>query len=402
MKVYIVTREPFPNGMAGTNRIKCYAKAIQEQGIPCEVIIFVRSEVYGKSPKNTMREGIIEGISYKYIGAVPLRHKNIFVRKINDVLDKIKTMSYLSKHLQKDDIVFSYCGVYVRYINMIINLTHKRKAIFVRDLCELPYGTSKETKKKIKLRKYTLEKQFPKCDGFVAISETLAEIAVQYKNPCAQVLKVPILVDFEKYSMPDRSKEAEIPYIFHSGTLLEQKDGILGMIEAFGKALHKLPFPIRFVSTGKKEKSPHYKAIDSIIEKYHLEDSVIFTGYLSEDDLRKYLSEASLVIINKYNTQQNKYCFSTKLGEYLAASKPVIITNVGEAMHWLTDNIDSYVVDAENVDALSDRIVDAFADEEKRYYIAHNGNELCKTCFNYRCYGGIFKDFFYKLSSNTD
>lgn len=62
---------------------------------------------------------------------------------------------------------------------------------------------------------------------------------------------------------------------------------------------------------------------------------MLFTGYLSHEDLKDYLSKASMVIINKYRNQQNEHCFSTKLGEYLAAAKPVIITNVGEAMNWL-------------------------------------------------------------------
>ena len=47
MKIYIVTGEPFPNGMAATNRIKCYAKAIHEGGLECEVVVYRRTEVYG-------------------------------------------------------------------------------------------------------------------------------------------------------------------------------------------------------------------------------------------------------------------------------------------------------------------------------------------------------------------
>ena len=192
-------------------------------------------------------------------------------------------MLFLSRNLQAGDIVLSYCGVYARYINWVIDIAHGKKVKFVRDLCELPYGTSKETNSKVKWRNYTLTRQFPKCDGFIAISDSLVDI----------------------------------PYIFHSGTLTEQKDGILGMIEAFGMALQKLSMPIMFISTGNKESSPHREAINELIEKYHLEKKLVFTGYLSETELKEYLSKASLVIINKYETQQNKYCFSTKLAEYM-------------------------------------------------------------------------------------
>ena len=402
MKVYILTREPFPNGMAATNRIKCYAKAILEKGVPCEVLICTRTEVYGKAPKNMIGEGVFENIPYKYIGGTPLRGSNIVLRQINDRIDKMRTMQYLFKHLKEDDIVFGYCGVFPHFINMIIRITHMRKAFYFRDLCELPYGTSQETDRNIKLRKFTLFKQFPLCDGFIAISDALVTLAEKYKRTNAKVLKVPILVDFEKYCLTDQSNKVDIPYIFHSGTLYEQKDGILGMIEAFGIALRQIPFPIRFISTGKMENSPHKEAIHGLIEKYQLKDKILFTGYLSESELKDYLSKASLVIINKYDTQQNKYCFSTKLAEYLAASKPVIITKVGEAMNWLTNDKDAYIVETQRIDALAEKIVEAFTDVQKRYVIAENGFKTCKSSFDYRNYSKQLIDFFTQISNDSN
>ena len=402
MKVYILTREPFPNGMAATNRIKCYAKAILEKGVPCEVLICTRTEVYGKAPKNTIGEGVFENIPYKYIGGTPLRGSNIVLRQINDRIDKMRTMQYLFKHLKEDDIVFGYCGVFPHFINMIIRITHMRKAFYFRDLCELPYGTSQETDRNIKLRKFTLFKQFPLCDGFIAISDALVTLAEKYKRTNAKVLKVPILVDFEKYCLTDQSNKVDIPYIFHSGTLYEQKDGILGMIEAFGIALRQIPFPIRFISTGKPENSPHKEAIYGLIEKYQLKDKLLFTGYLSESELKDYLSKASLVIINKYDTQQNKYCFSTKLAEYLAASKPVIITKVGEAMNWLTNDKDAYIIETQRIDALAEKIVEAFTDVQKRYAIAENGFKTCKSSFDYRNYSKQLIEFFTQISNDSN
>lgn len=402
MKIYILTREPFPNGMAATNRIKCYAKAILEKGVPCEVLICTRTEVYGKAPKNMIGEGVFENISYKYIGGTPLRGSNIVLRQINDRMDKMRTMQYLFKHLKEGDLVLGFLSASPYFINTIIKIVHRKKAKYIRELCELPYGTSQETARNVKLRKFTLSKQFPLCDGFIAISDALVILAEKYKRTNAKVQKVPILVDFEKYCITDKSNEVDVPYIFHSGTLYEQKDGILGMIEAFGIALRQIPFPIRFIFTGKIENSPHKEAIHGLIEKYQLKDKILFTGYLSESELKDYLSKASLVIINKYDTQQNKYCFSTKLAEYLAASKPVIITKVGEAMNWLTDNKDAYIVETQQIDSLAEKIVEAFTNVQKRYSIAENGFKTCKSSFDYRNYSKQLIDFFTQISNGTN
>ena len=98
MKVYIVTKEPFPNGMAAVNRIKCYAKALIGQGISCEVLIFTRTERYGQTPRNTIGKGVTdEGIPFRYIGGTPIRGKNVLIRKIHDRLDKWNTLRFLKK-----------------------------------------------------------------------------------------------------------------------------------------------------------------------------------------------------------------------------------------------------------------------------------------------------------------
>lgn len=393
MNVYIITSVPFPNGMAATNRVKCYAKALSEEGVSCKILIFKRTEVRGKKSKNTQRESVWEGIPYLYMGKTSYRHSNIFIRKLSDFLDRFRLINYLRKNLCAGDIILGYCGVYIYFVNMLIDVTHKKRAKYVRDLCELPYVTSLTTKMAIKKRKAMFEKQFPKCDGIVAISEALLELANKYKSPQTKTIKIPIMVDFNRFDMVDRSAEVEIPYIFHSGTLYEQKDGILGMIEAFGIAIQKYNRPLDFILTGQIEGSPHAVQISNLISKYHLEEHIHFVGYLNDKELRNYLSKASLVIINKYITQQNQYCFSTKLAEYLAAEKVVIITNVGEAVHWLKDKESAYIVEPGDTEKLSESIIYALENRELSKKIARGGKELCKRSFDYRCYGKILLDF---------
>lgn len=57
MKVYIMVRDGFPYGMAATNRVICYAKGLIANGIPCEVIVVRRTEVYGKPILNLHAQG---------------------------------------------------------------------------------------------------------------------------------------------------------------------------------------------------------------------------------------------------------------------------------------------------------------------------------------------------------
>lgn len=396
MKVYIVTGEPFPNGMAATNRIKCYAWALLGQDVEVEVLIFRRTEGPGLMLGNKTGVGNFKGINYRYIGNTSIRKKNPLVWRIIEKIDHYNTIKYLSKNLTKGDVVLFYCNLQLELTLQIMKKTRSKGAKFVRDLCELPFGTGAETPDKIKLRERTYNEQFPLLDGIVSISDALTELAMKY-IPNNRIIKVPILVDYNSYKLEDKSDEMSVPFIFHSGTLYEQKDGILGMLEAFGMAVEKLTTPLDFILTGTKEKSPHAKEIDEIISKYDLGDRVKFTGYLSNEDLKLYLSKASLVIINKYETQQNVYCFSTKLGEYLAASKPLIITNVGEAMNWLKNKESAYIIPPKNNNALVNAIVYAVSNRKESYEIGLNGQKVCKNSFDFSAWGKYMVDFFKTL-----
>lgn len=396
MKVIILTGEPFPNGMAATNRIRCYARAIKEGGIDCEVLIFRRTEVHGQLPKNTGGQGSFEGIPFRFIGGTPLRGSNVIIRQLNDRLDLWRTTKYLSRNLEKGDILFFYMGGYVNLMLRFMSIAKNKGAYCVRDLCELPYGTGVETKKAIRLRKKTLEKQLPKLDGVISISDALLDLAKRYTRESCKHIKVPIMVEFNKYCIK-KSYQPEIPYIFHAGTLYQQKDGILGMLEAFGMAKQRLDKPMKYILTSNIEASSHPKELRQIIQKYNLEDSVEFVGYLNRDQIREYLASAMLVISNRPKSQQDYYAFSTKVGEYLASRTPLLMTNWGEAVNWLENEKSAFIVEAEETTALADAIVYIYSHPDESKQIGIAGQEVCRQCFDYHRWSTPLVEFINQL-----
>lgn len=99
-----------------------------------------------------------------------------------------------------------------------------------------------------------------------------------------------------------------------------------------------------------------------------------------------------MMIINKYDTQQNKYCFSTKLGEYLAFAKPIIITNVGEAMNYLNDD-NAYIVETGYPEKIAEKIVEIANNPKEALIKGQKGYELAKTTFNNFYQTGRILDF---------
>ena len=397
MKVYIVTRESFPYGMAATSRIICYAKALIDGGMECEVIICRPTEIPENSPQNLIPKGEFEGIPFFYPGGNTIRSTYKPLRPFIDSLSIRRTEKYLSSRLKKGDVVFLFMGGKVELMLRFMNVAKKKEAFCVRDLCELPYVTGGENERSIRLRKETLERQFPKLDGIISISDGLFNLARCYAQPSCHHLKVPIMVDYQCYEKLERGVVVSQPYIFHAGTLSQQKDGIIGMIEAFGLAKQRLSLPVKFILTGKIEDSSNPEALKRIIKEYNLESDVEFIGYVYHNQIPDYLSKASLVISNRPRSRQDFYGFSTKMGEYLSSGVPVITTKWGEVANWLRDGDSAYIVEPEDTEALADAIVKVFTNPEQAERIGMEGRELSRKSFDYRSWSRPLVDFMYNL-----
>lgn len=393
MKVILLTSESFPNGMAATSRIKCYAKAISDADIECKVVIFRRTEKYGLTPMNLCRKGVNDGVEYEYVSRTPLRSSTKVVRILLDLIDIILTDILLLRELHRGDVLFVYCGGFIRMIIHFLKIARLKGILCVRDLCEHPciYDDADNSKSTLVFRE-----QFPLLDGIISISDPLTCIAKQYARENCKHLKIPILVDYPKYDLPDTSSESAIKYIFHSGIISEQKDGILGMLKAFGDARQKLNFPIKFISTGDNESSSLKNEIKNIISFYGMSDSVSFIGSLLREEIRSYLSGASLVISNKKPNDQNHYGFSTKLGEYSAAGKPIIMTRVGEPMNYFVDGESAIFVNPGDIEELSDAIVQVFSDPNMGRNLGNNAKAVCQDNFDYHNWSDALGTFLRK------
>jgi glycosyltransferase involved in cell wall biosynthesis len=393
MKIFILTGNPYPNGKAATNRIKCYARALVEGGFDCEVVVYRRTEVFGKDVINASSRGYYEGVPYRYASNKTTRNRNRIVRYLIDKYDLYKTGRYLHRKMKGGDVLLLYMGGPLSYVMHFMKIAHSCGAYCIRDLSELPYGTTKETKRTIKLRKVLVKRQFPRLNGVICISDALMNFAKDYTKSSCKCIKVPIMVEFDHYDIPDYSSKEAVPFIFHAGTLDQQKDGILGMIEAFGMALNKLEMPIKYILTGDIDSSAESKEIRQLIEVYHLENRISFVGYLTREQIKRYLSKASLAISNHPKSKQDYYGFSTKLGEYMASATPIIVTNYGEVMNWIKDEESAYVIDPENVDELSNAIVRVFNKPDEAKRVGQGGKKVCFECFDYRNWIKPLSDF---------
>jgi len=169
-----------------------------------------------------------------------------------------------------------------------------------------------------------------------------------------RVVKIPVIALPVTSSSDIRQSPFHEKYILHAGTLSEQKDGITGILQCISILNKRYNLPVKMVFTGSLDNSPDKIVITKAIENYGLNDKIIFLGYLSTIDLDWYMRNASAAIVNKNDNIQNRYCFATKICEYLSYGTPLITTNCGEASRYLSNGINSYLTAPGDIEGLVD------------------------------------------------
>lgn len=396
MRIITISRQYYPYGMASVNRQHCYNKGYNELGIETRFIIPEATIPFNEreTTQNKLGEGMYNGTYFKYMSGTPIRNKNKCLRPFDDIISRTKTLIYLWKECNNETVVY-LCGGTIIMNRIIQIIAHIKKAVVFAEVNEYPYATERETKMLCFYRYLMLTYVFPNYDGLIAISDTLVKVCEKYNKKKNCVIKVPIIVDSNISDIDEMNIEVSCPFIFHSGSLCEQKDGIVKMLTAFALAKEKYEIgELKFYLTGKLEGSRDEKQIREVISKYKIDEDVCFLGYLDNDLLRQYQKSCTMMIIYKYDTVQNKYCFSTKLGEYLSFAKPVILTNIGEATNYMKDGQNAFVVNWEDVGAIADNIAKIIINPEMAKHIGEMGKLTCVRDFDYQVHTRRMIDFF--------
>jgi glycosyltransferase involved in cell wall biosynthesis len=384
MKIQVLFTSAYPVGNAGTNRVHFLCKGLVESGADVELLITNPTEACG-NVKNTNPIGIYENVHFHYIRNKLKRSKNIAIRKITDAYCHF--MAILQVFFNRDDfdsfIIIGTLLDFRIFLPLIMKIGHRK---ILLEINEYPYATKKNTLV-TRIKRFVLFRYiFPLYDGFIVISTSLDNLVCQYKSPRAISIVLPILGNYS-YVENTCQPPIRVPYIIHAGSLVENKDGIIGILQAFKNAIDSLEGQIKLVITGNAGDSKEYARIVDFIYRHQLSGYIVFTGFLTKKELDCYLAHSSLAIINKYNNIQNRFCFPTKLIDYLKHKVPLIVTEVGESITYLKDGMNAYIVEPGNSSQLTAKIIQVIKNPEQAKTIAENGSSLVKQEFNYTYQG---------------
>jgi|LSQX01.2.fsa_nt_gb glycosyltransferase involved in cell wall biosynthesis len=170
--------------------------------------------------------------------------------------------------------------------------------------------------------------------------------------------------------------------IVYVGSMYGDKDGVYILIEAFSKIMMDYPDSI-LVVVGDNSRNDRMGKIHEAMTHVGDKERVVFTGQVSRDEVNAIINNAYCLALSRPNNVQAKYGFPTKLGEYLATGRPVVITSVGDIPLFLKDQENAYVSNPDSVEDFALKLSDCLSDHVKANAVGENGQKLVYKEFNY-------------------
>ncbi len=365
----------FPGGDAYTNRILAFAKGFAQ--LKCTVTLLI---IYPGRNNTAESKGNIDGFNYIFCTGLK-RPSGKFAKKITGVsgiINMIKVLRVIHKR-QSIDAVITFSQNYLQNFPIFL-FTRITNTLFIRENNEFPKCIIRRGHRKL----FVFERLFFKFvnrfyDGYIFISKTLADYNRSLLPKNIPILIVPIIVDNERFTIQvDRENQ-----ITFCGNLCSEKDGLSYLLDAFS-AIHSSHPDYRLILIGDTSEQVNLQRIKDQVVKLGITQKVIFTGFIPRENIPTLLLKSSLLVLSRPETIQTMGGFPTKLGEYLATGRPVLITSVSDIPQYIIHGRNGFLATPGSVTDFASKMDNILTSYEQSIQIGIAGKELTKTIFNFR------------------
>jgi len=185
------------------------------------------------------------------------------------------------------------------------------------------------------------------------------------------------------------------PTIFYAGSF-GVKDGVETLIDAFERAATEHP-DIRLILAGKGA-PPRIAAMQERVDRSPCKDRIEYRGYLLDDDYYELLGSVDIPCVIREDTAFAQAGFPFKLGEFLAAGKPVIVSRVSDVEELLSDRVNALLVRPGSSEDIAEAICEVLQAPERTRSIADRGRAVAAEHFDHLAQGHSLRAFLRKIA----
>lgn len=278
--------------------------------------------------------------------------------------------------------------------------------LIFRKLFNMPYHVWVYGGETIKFKDSKLFLKMLKCildnaDRVITNSSYTDEEYSRFGIPDEKLLKVTPGVDADQFrpdmDVRDLVKKHDLEnrrVIMTVGRLVPRK-GNDTVIRSLKKVVEKIP-DIRYVIIGN---GPEKKRLQMLAHELHLEDHIVFAGFVSDEDLPKYYNACDLYVLPNRETDGFEAVegFGISFIEAGACGKPVIGGRSGGTSDSVLNGETGVLIDPLDTELLADQIIQILSDRELAGSYGMKGRERVMKDFRWemisKTVGGVLSDY---------
>lgn len=381
MKIGFIYTSPFPakrGFSAADRRVRDLVRGLSHAGSSVDLII----PYYHKDSSLNEQETDFKTL---YMGRNML-FNTIF---LNRLFFWLAVLRYSLKH--KIDVMFFYNTQADSVFAAKILKFFKIK--IVMEICDLHSNNdSDKFSLRSSLASWT-EYALPKNSDLVIVISKLLENQIQKKNSTVPIMIVPILVDSEFFQSKSEDilslseKKSNSFLISYVGGMWHHQ-GVRFLIAAF-KILIEKGYDAKLLIAGKYSEDSNCDNVLKLIDDSQLSNFTILPGWVQTDEVKNILDCSDLVVISQTNNIFAQAGLPTKLAEYAACGRAILITDVGDVKNYFTDMKSCLICQPESAESMAEKIIFAINNPDITDQLGKNAQVVSDALFDFRSNGKL-------------
>lgn len=387
--ILIVTSSDFPYGAPSSKLLRLIGAGLAEKGYQVEVLLQRGRQT--KSEKMILEhKGIESGVIYRFLGW-KLRPRSFILKVLDSLIANIRVVMILilRKTQGKADVVMVYNHSGIQNLPSLITCKILRilcvsyVSDWLNQNASFPKWYQKPKWWDFLFRMKIVNPWF---DGLIMPSYFLRNYYLGKEIRSARLYILPTLVelpntlyaeDFLEYP-----KKAKIRIGF-CGKPTWTNGGEM-LIHIFKKVVSKYPSSELIVMGDRLDNPKLLPGLKKMAKEFKLDEKIIFTGMIPQSQVAKVLLTCDILVLPRPAGTFAEAGFPTKLGEYVASRKPVVVSKVGDIPHYLKHKHSAMLAEPGNIDEFAEHILWLIKHPNESMEIAQEGFKWAKESLSYQ------------------
>lgn len=392
--IVVISSDLYPDGGASANRHLAWSRGLVEIGNAVTFILLAPQNI---STNNFTIDGVrFISVHKRYLFSKLVQNHSSIV-PLPSVPKGKRTLLQLDKGRKIDIVIL--LDTHVWMLKPFLDLCKRRHIKVFHERTEFPLITIKRGK--FGSLHYDLYKRviLNHLDGIFVISQTLSKYFSEQVKDSVPIQVINMIVDPARFTVSSDNPYGDFRYIAYCGAMDIEKDGVDILIRAFGKAIQCINGydDLKLLLIGSVSDRHILDKYHQVVKESECEGRVIFTGFVSRETMPGLLNHAEALVLARPKSKQAEGGFPTKLGEYLATAKPVVITKTGEISFFLQDGENAFIAEPGSVDSFAHKLLVLFNDYAEAANVGRRGQKLVYDDFNYLQQARRLNDFIRNL-----